>query len=151
MDTATPSVVRAGSLRQFIQFCIVGASSTVIDAGLFNLFHFAVGFNLYLARTLSFSTAVVNGFIWNSIWTFRGLGSGSRHAQFVKFAAINVVGLLLNLAIMSVVFALLTGHLPRHGERDPLHSNIALAVAIVLVAFWNFGANKYWTFRGERQ
>jgi putative flippase GtrA len=151
METTTPVVVNGSSWNQFIKFCIVGASSTVIDAGLFNLLHLAFGLHPYFARTLSFSVAVINGFIWNSLWTFRGLGSGSRHAQFVKFAAINVVGLFLNLLIMSVVYYLLSGHLPRAHDHAPLRINIALGAAIVVVAFWNFGANKYWTFRGVRQ
>jgi putative flippase GtrA len=139
--------IRRPGLQQFIKFCIIGATSTVIDVGIFTLL-FNHNWNPILARCISVAFGVTNGFIWNSLWTFRGMGTGRRHEQFVKFAAVNVVGLGLNITIMQSIFYLFTGHFIRTGETDKLHTNIGLAIAIVIVSCWNFLANKKWTFGG---
>ena len=132
-------------LRQFVKFCVVGLSNLIIDKGISGFLIFKLGWNLYLANTLSFSLAVTNGFIWNSLWTFRGLGSGPRHELYVKFFAVNIVGYLLNQVLMGGVFFLLSGQL---NPIKPVfvHWLIATAVAVLCVTFWNFTANKKWTF-----
>ncbi len=149
ISSVTKRVSQHTGVRQFAKFCLIGAASTVVDVGLFSLFHFHFHIQMIEARTFSVSIAVINGYIWNSLWTFRGLGSDARHVQFMKFVAINIVGLALNLLIMQGVFFMTTGHLPRKGEVDKLHTYIALAVAISLVSIWNFTANKLWTFSGD--
>ncbi len=140
------------ALKQFIKFCIIGASSTVVDVGISKaLMHF-VHMRWGVAQTISFPVAVTNGFIWNSLWTFRGMGSGKRHEQYLKFVAINLVGYALTIGIMNTVLALLfaaTRELDADGNPPHLHWNIAKALSIVLVSLWNFFANRRWTFGGE--
>lgn len=147
-QTIVLNASRKAGLRQFVKFCIIGATSAAIDWSIFTVL-FLHNWNPNVAQLISFSIAVSNGFLWNSLWTFRGLGAGPRHEQFVKFLAVNLVGLALTLAINNGVFFLFVGHVLRQGEPDKLHSYLSKAVALVLVAFWNFIANKKWTFSGE--
>lgn len=158
-DGFLASVLRREGVRQFVKFCIVGASSTLID---FTIYLFliervhlqdTVG-SLTLARPLaqaiSFLFAVTNGFIWNSRWTFRKVAPAPRghHRRYGKFVLTNVVGLGLNLLILNVVAhlappaltALLASHL-----HDPA-GFIGKVCATAVVVFWNFMASKYWTF-----
>ena len=139
--------VKHRAVRQFIKFCIIGLIGTVIDVGIFKLLMKYEGWSIYEARTLSFTVATINSYICNSLWTFKGLNSDARHKQFIKFLIISTTGLLLNLGIMTVVFLILSGHSPNQKNPNPLHTDIALATAVVLVAFWNFLANKFWTFK----
>lgn len=139
------NLVHHAGLRQFTKFCIIGATSAVIDVGLLNIL-VSHHIDPIAARVCSFSIAVTNGFIWNSLWTFRGQGSGRKHEQFLKFVAINVIGLLLNLIIQTGVFYLLTGHKFDRNHPDRLHLNLAVFVAIPIVACWNFLAARKWTF-----
>ncbi|HZO90998.1 MAG TPA: GtrA family protein [Chthonomonadaceae bacterium] len=141
-------MVRHPSLRQFIKFCMIGCTSMVIDVGIAKYLTYSMHWNWILAQTLSFSIAVTNGFVWNSLWTFRGMGSGSRHQQYMKFVAINIVGLVLNIAIMKSVFFMFTGHIIHQGNPPSWQWNIAKGLAIVIVSSWNFLANKKWTFSG---
>lgn len=134
-------------IRQFIKFCLIGFSSMIIDVGLAKYLTYQVGLHWIIAQTISFAFAVTNGFIWNSLWTFRGMGSGKRHEQYGKFVAVNIVGLGLNLFIMKSVFFFFTGHIIHQGNPDPAHWNIAKGTAVVLVSMWNFFANKHWTFK----
>jgi putative flippase GtrA len=138
-------LARHEGLQQFVKFCVIGATSAVIDVGLFNLLVVRGG-DPTASRVLSFTIAVANGFIWNSLWTFRGHGTGSKHGQFLKFFGINVIGLILNLLIMNGLFYAFTGRFPHKPETDRLHLNAGLLVAIVIVSCWNFLANKRWTF-----
>ncbi len=134
-------------VRQFVKFCIIGFSSMIIDVGLAQYLTFTVGWHWIPAQVLSFSIAVTNGFIWNSLWTFRDLGSGKRHEMYLKFVAVNIIGLLLNVFIMKFTFFVVTGRLISQGNPDKFHWLIGKGIAIVVVSVWNFLANKYWTFK----
>jgi putative flippase GtrA len=140
-------LIKGPGMKQFAKFCIIGASSTVIDFGILNLLTRHYGWNWVPARTLSFAVAVTNGFVWNCLWTFRGLGTAKRHEQYLMFTAVNIVGLLLNLLIMQSVMLGANGGRAHHGNPPPLLLNSAMAVAVVFVSIWNFLANKHWTFR----
>jgi putative flippase GtrA len=142
-------LIQKQAVRQFIKFCIIGATSTVIDVGIVNYLSFYAHWNPMLAQLVSFLLSVSNGFIWNSVWTFRGMGAGRKHQQFVKFVAINIVGLLIQITVMQGIFFLLTGHFIPRETQDKLHFNMGKAVAIVIGSFWNFMANKKWTFVGQ--
>lgn len=125
--------------RQFVKFGIVGATSTVVDFGVLNLLVIYGHLNVYLAVTISFIVALTNGFIWNSRFTFKlkkeeefGRGTSIRYASY---ALVSVVGLGLNLGIMYVLIDIFG-----------LWYNFAKFGAIVVVMFWNYGANKKWVF-----
>lgn len=130
--------------KQFVKFCLIGASSAVIDVSIARQLIDRFGMYWLLANTLSFAVAVTNGYLWNSLWTFRGLGAAGRHTQYLKFVAVNLVGLGLNILIMGLMFLALTGHLRGNPPKPVWWA--AKGTAIVLVAIWNFLANKRWTF-----
>ena len=150
--------------RQFVKFCIVGATSTIIDFGLLNLLKFHLGLPILLAATCSFLVAVCNGFYWNRRWTFRA-GDGDARKQYPKFLATNVVGYLLNVSIMTLalivasqlklttvdrpaaeIVSLIVTGAGKH-QFSPLAVNAAKAAATVVVTAWNFTASKLWTFK----
>src|SRR5262249_14172576 len=65
------------TLRRFAKFAIVGASSTLIDMGLFWAMVRQLGWGETLlmrivANSISFTLGVTNGFLWNRYWTFTG-------------------------------------------------------------------------------
>jgi putative flippase GtrA len=134
--------------EQFVKFCTIGASSAVLDIGISRLLIEKCGLIWPVANTLSFVVAVSNGYLWNSLWTFRGMGATRRHLQYLKFVAVNVVGFGLNLLIMGMVIFVLTGRVA--GNPPRLDWALAKGSAIVLVAVWNFLANKRWTFAEPR-
>jgi putative flippase GtrA len=152
------------SVRQFVKFCIVGATSTAIDYAVFGLVldglqlrkwlqtwlgaspgwqHWADEHQIaiLLAATLSFLVSVTNGFIWNRRWTFAHARGRSPRRQYVQFALVNIVGLTLNLTIIRATVPLWA---PVVGRRAAPYA--AKMIATGVVVFWNFLANKYWTF-----
>ena len=137
-------------MRQLIKFCIVGASSTVIDKGiqwiLMGIFPLVPW---WLIQSVSFCFGVTNGFIWNRHWTFAGQNNASARTQYSKFFATNVIGLGLNLLMTKGFLVLFTGkmiHAVNPGKTTVL---LASLCAIPIVVIWNFGASRLWTFRAH--
>jgi putative flippase GtrA len=146
VETGAPALLQKPGLRQFVKFCIIGASSFSIDflVSYFLTFHLMMWW--VLAKTISFSLAVTNGFFWNQRWTFRAVGRRKHHEQYAMFFGVNIVGWLLNVTIMKTVFWISTGTFRGQHPTKPVWFAATLA-ATVIVVFWNFFANKHWTFK----
>lgn len=138
-------------MRQLIKFCLVGASSTVIDKGiqwfLMGLFPLVPW---WIVQSISFCFGVSNGFFWNRRWTFAGQNNASARTQYSKFFVTNVIGLGLNLLITKGFLVLITGDL-LHATNPPKTTVlIASLCAIPIVVIWNFGASRLWTFKAHK-
>lgn len=160
------AVIARPGLVQLIKFSIVGASSFVIDAGSFNILFYKLHLPLLIAKTITFMFGVTNGFIWNRHWTFRGR-VGTAAKQYPKFVLTNMVGLALNLTIMTGTLVLAARAGFAHGDFnpsqvpgmlmtaegrkafDPLVVFAALVVATVFVTAWNFTAARLITFQDQ--
>jgi putative flippase GtrA len=128
---------------RFVKFAIVGALGAAIDFGVLNLMHKAVGWPLLWSNTVSVSVAIVSNFTWNRLWTFPESRSRRKREQLPQFALVNLVGLGINNLIVVGLDALFSPFIA-----DPWDYNLAKAIAIGIVLFWNFGANRLWTYRG---
>jgi len=161
--------------KRFIKFAVVGSIGFLVDFGFFNLLSgpfrallaegqavhdLMVGLGLMaeqvlklgptFAGTVSFVAAIVSNFLWNRYWTYPDSRSKSRRKQFSMFMLVSVIGIIIRLPIITLL------HEPfaRPFEQIPLlqpyaarlGDNAALAVAVVVVMFWNFFANRYWTY-----
>jgi putative flippase GtrA len=138
---------------RFMRFLVVGIIGAVVDFGTFNILTGVFGVAAVLASVLSFTAAIINNFIWNRYWTYPDSRSKKPGQQLIQFAIISVIGL----AIRTPLFALLEKPLrnlftilplPEVGFIDAvfLGHNLALAIAVVVVMFWNFFVNRYWTY-----
>ena len=140
---ACPPLLRAAvgrrGVRQFIKFGIVGASSAIIDWSIFYLLNLTFGVYYLIAKVLSFSVAVINSFICNRRWTFRSQDP-NRRKEFTKFLIIATVGLSINTLIMYIVVSVF-------GQRKI----VGLIFATGIVTFWNFLANKFYTFKESQR
>jgi putative flippase GtrA len=134
---------RPKELSRFVKFAIVGAIGAIIDFSLLNLMKGVFGWDLLWANTFSVSAAVLSNFIWNRLWTFPESRNRKKRKQLPQFVLVNLVGLLINNVIVVGLDSVLVPHI---GE--PWSYNLAKAVAIGVVLFWNFGANRLWTYRG---
>lgn len=136
---------------RFIRFAIVGAFGFVVDFSTFNLFRSGIGISPEVSSMLSFTVAVISNFIWNRYWTYPDSRTKPVIGQLVQFFVVNVAGL----GIRTGVFILINQPLVRffEGLSIPLPleayvmgENLALAIVVVIVMFWNFFINRYWTY-----
>ena len=135
---------------QAVKFVLIGLSSTFIYLGVNFFLYKRMNLPLSLAAVIAFTLSVTNGFIWNSQWTFKGLGSGKKQEMYAKFFAVNIIGFLINLTIVALIALLITHKLP--SDTNKLTNYVWLVSNLTATAgafFWNFTANKFWTFKKE--
>lgn len=138
-------------VKRFVKFAIVGLLGSITDFAVLNLLVQVAGFPLALANTCSFIVAVMQNFALNRIWTFPE--SRERHAsgQLLQFAMVSVVGYGLNQLVFLTLahswdFFWISHFGPETGFI--ISYNVAKLFAIGVVLFWNFTANRLWTYRG---
>jgi putative flippase GtrA len=66
--------------------------------------------------------------------------------RFIKFAIVGTIGAVVDFSILNLMVNLAT--LFGRFIPDPFDYNLAKAIAIIIVLFWNFGINRIWTYRG---
>ncbi len=123
---------------QLFKFGVVGASGYAVNLIVFALLVELAGLHHIPGAIGAFCVAVTNNFLWNRHWTFSAGGGRARH-QAWRFVTVSLVGLGINLAILSLLIEVV--------ELAELPSQ-AIAVAIVMPL--NFLGNRLWTFPRER-
>jgi putative flippase GtrA len=150
-------------VKRFSKFLVVGVTGFIVDFGVFNLLLKALNFPPVLAQAISFTLAAINNFTWNRYWTYPDSRSKPILRQFGMFFVLSVIGLLIRTPIFALfsgpmvalvesmqygVFAglinFITGTL--HISIEQLGLNMALAVAVLVVLFWNFFSNRFITY-----
>lgn len=137
--------------NRFYRFAVVGTIGAVIDIGFFNLFAHILNLPVLLSQGISFSLAVISNFIWNRYWTYPDSRQKPLSRQLFQFVVVSVAGLAVRTLIFdwleqsliwlsaqfipeTVISPVVVGH------------NLALGTVIIVILFWNFFINRYWTF-----
>jgi putative flippase GtrA len=158
-----PSADGRKELIRFLKFSVVGTIGAVVDFGTFNMLTSVIRLQSLISSVLSFTAAIISNFIWNRFWTYPDSRSKTIRQQAIQFGLVNVVGL----GIRTPIFAFSEGYLIRLAERllpilppslppaptsiFPIEAvvlgrNMALALAVIVVLFWNFLINRLWTY-----
>jgi len=138
---------------RFLKFAFVGISGTIIDFGIFNLLFQRLGITDELAKVISFSVAVFNNFFWNRIWTYPEAKSTPFLKQMGKFLIVSLIGLGINVIIFSSSKNILINFADMFFPPDfminssVIGKNLSVALATIVVLFWNYLANRFWTFK----
>jgi len=137
---------------RFLRFAVVGIIGAVVDFGVANLLVYAFLAPLVIAGTISFIAAILSNFFWNRYWTYPDSRSKPISRQLIQFAVVSVMGLTIRIPILRFLepvvfrwFSNLPFSLPVLTP-DLLAKNITLAIAVLIVMFWNFFVNRYWTY-----
>jgi len=147
---------------RFLKFMAVGTIGAVVDLGILNALKLTfraygvdlgvwhlfgrliVEGNLTVANTISFTAAVLSNFTWNHYWTYPESRSKPLAGQLGQFFIVNLAGLAINLVVLN---ALDPSFKPMLGFYS---YNAAKAIAIIVVMFWNFVVNRFWTYNDVR-
>lgn len=137
---------------RFLRFAMVGIIGAVVDFGIANLLVYAFLAPLVLAGTISFIAAILSNFFWNRHWTYPDSRSKPISQQLIQFTIVSAMGLTIRIPILRFLepvlyrlFSSLPFSLPLVTP-DLLAKNITLAIAVLIVMFWNFFVNRYWTY-----
>jgi putative flippase GtrA len=145
-------------LGRFLKFCVVGTIGTAIDFGVFNLLHNVLHVHQVVANTLSVTAATVNNYLWSRFWVYPETKDQQGGKKFVQFVIVSAIAWALNTSILwstdhwllgekGLLAALVAPVAAAVGmEHRVLSSNAAKVIATGIVLFWNFFANRLWTF-----
>lgn len=156
MQSVSLSDINRREVKRFVKFGIVGTAGMVTHLTLANLFNFGLHYPDALANAIGFVAAVIQNYFLNYNWTFSDKQSArtkSRWLQASQFALVSLVGLGINALVREIVsflfhpFWLTVIHDPVIAEI--VNYNFSIAAAIGVVLFWNFAANRLWTFRNR--
>ncbi len=131
-------------IRRFLKFAVVGAWGFIVDFTVLNLLLFGAQFPAWLANTCSFTIAVLNTFIFNRLWTFPESRQRPIGRQLAQFFIVNLFGYAINEVVFLGSHHFVWGHL----FAPTIAWNLSKATASGVALFWNFGANRLWTWRG---
>lgn len=123
-------------------FIAIGAIGFCIDGGLLTLFNSAYGFELVPSRLISFSVAVTVTWMLNRMRTFADRAGTKPVREWSRYAFVNGIGALLNMAIFFWLIAQF-----EQMARVPL---VPLAIAASIALVFNFFASKHVAFRHQR-
>ena len=149
----TVVITNSRERTRFFRFATVGIVGAFVDFGTFNLLAGLIGMVAVWASVLSFAAAIVNNFLWNRFWTYPDSRTKTPTRQLIQFTIISVIGLTIRTPLfafldvrLGTIFAVLPIPYVAFINAEFLGHNMALAIAVIVVMFWNFFANRYWTY-----
>jgi putative flippase GtrA len=134
--------MRRNISREVITFGAIGTIGFLVDGGLLTLLHSLLDLDLLSSRLCSFSVAVTVTWYLNRSYTFPDQKDEQALHEWTRYAALNGLGALLNLAIFFwLIFEF------RALAAVPL---VPLAIASLVAMVFNFLVSKYIAFRAAR-
>jgi len=124
-------------LRQLSKFVIIGGLSAAINFLI--LYSFTEWLKVWylISCILGFVISAILNFLVNKFWTFNNLIKGKQaFNQLLRFSIVSVLGLIINILII-YSFTEFVG----------FDYRISWVFACLIVLFWNFSFNKFWTFK----
>ena len=137
---------------RFLRFAIVGTIGAVIDLSVFNLFTVFFKVPALTSQAISFSLAVISNFLWNRFWTYPDSRDKHIARQLIQFIVVSVIGLTIRTLIFDrleeAMVWLSTQVFPNGFIVTPttIGHNLSLAIVIIIIMFWNFFVNRFWTY-----
>lgn len=137
---------------RFLKFALVGSLGAVIDFGIFNLIVNLSPLKAVFASIISFIAAVLSNFLWNRFWTYPDSRNKNFSSQLTQFVLVSVVGLAIraiSFTPLEKIILDITSKMTKPGfflSPTSIGHNITLGILIIVVMFWNFFANRYWTY-----
>ena len=116
---------------QLFRYCFVGGFAFLVDYGLLVLLTEVFGLHYLVSATISFLVGLVVNYLLSTCWIFRISKLENRWVEFVVFAIIGVVGLLLNNLLLFLFTDLVH-----------IHYMVSKLLTTAIVMIWNFGARK---------
>ena len=127
------------TLIQFFRYLFVGGLAFVVDFALsYILFRFAFHEQKefgWIANALSFVVGLIVNYVISTFWIFKNSRVDNKLVEFISFAAIGVVGLLITIGITKLFEIWL-------GDTTSLFQIIAKIVSTAVSFLWNFFARK---------
>ena len=176
-NTANHFGINPKEAERFFKFAIVGAVGFVVDFGVLNLL--LDPFVIWLregsflntavasfsqnptsladefASTISFICAIISNFILNRYYTYPDSRAKTWLGQFMQFSIVSIAGIFIRIPILLLTTDIFQNLAAGVAVLEPyafrIGANSALILAVIVVMFWNFFVNRYWTYNDVSQ
>lgn len=123
------------NMMNFIKFCLVGGSNTLITLLFFYMFNKILSINYMISSILGYLCGMLNSFVLNKLWTFRN-NEKRLFPQLIKFIFVNSTSLGINLLLMYIFINKL--------HFDSMASQI-IATGFTIIS--NYIGSRFWVFK----
>ncbi len=120
---------------ELLRVFVTSLAALSVDIGVLIFLKELVKFPYLLSSGLSFLAGLLTNYELSTRWAFKTRPVTNRKKEFLLFALIGIIGLILN---QSILWAL-----TQHASFYYLASK---AVAVIVVFFWNYLARRYMLF-----
>ena len=136
---------------RFLKFAVVGLIGFIVDFSTFNIARNFLHISAVFSNIISFSIAVMSNFLFNRFWTYPDSRSKPITGQLFQFLTVNLFGLLIRTGVFALIVPSLIALFESIKfeivlEARVLGENLALIIVVIIVMFWNFFINRYWTY-----
>lgn len=131
---------RSGEFLRFLKFCIVGGSGTVVNLSILYLLTTSGLYYLY-SGAIAIEAGLLTNFFINNVWTFGDVevtGGKNLGKALFRDHLVRSGGIVINMVILWV----LTDHVG-------LYYMLSQIIGIAIATIWNYGGNKWLTWREE--
>jgi putative flippase GtrA len=124
--------------RQFLLYCIVGASNTLITWVVsYILTSGLVGWSATAASIPAYALGIINGYIWSTRTVFKAKGTVS---NLTKFVLVNVLMIGLNFLLVWLF-----------ENQFGIKGFVSQVLATPFTFIGNYVLNKFWTFAKKKE
>ena len=120
---------------RFVKFGFVGFSGLIIDFGITWICKEKLKSNKYLANSIGFLFGVTNNYFLNRYFTYKNHNPNIFN-QFISFLIIAIIGFGLNTLFLYLL-----------QKKTEINFYVCKFLVTLIVFFWNFGANSFYTFK----
>ena len=123
--------------RRFYLFCFVGFLGVFVNLIFFHLFIY-LNFHPLFASILASVIAMIHGFLWHDNVTWKGHKNPiliKRLCQFPKYVLVSLVGIVI------------TAGMVKYAMTMKWSVSLGQLSGIAIATFWNYFANKKWTWK----
>lgn len=131
-------------IKELSAFGVVGAACFVLDIGLFQLLYAHAGLGAVTSKLLATLVSMSVAYVGHRHWSFSHRARTGLRREYVVFAAVNGVTLLLSLGVVAVVRYPLD-------QDSPLVLQLANVAAIAVGTVVRFLAYRRWVFVAHRE
>ena len=126
------------STKRLPKFASVGAIGFLIDAGILTLLMTGFGFHHYIARAISFGTAVTTTWYLNRRWVFDRAAKKISGSEYFAYVVVQIIGATINLLVFVLAI-----ELSENLVNVPV---VPLAMGAALALLFNFSASSRFVF-----
>lgn len=122
-------------ILEFFRYGLASLAALVVDFALLAFFTEIIGLHYLISGAIGFTAGLVLIYLLSIGWVFRRRKMDNWHKEWILFAVIGLVGLLINEFGLWVLT-----------EKLHIHYLVSKLGASVAVFLWNFSARKYFLF-----